>query len=115
MTGPCASVCARPEESIETDVGSEEAHTAAARSCVSPLLNTPVAVKGSLIPNGTKALSGVTRIDSNVGAVTCRLALPEIDPTDAVTVTMPMASPVASPLLSIEAIDPGADQLTNCV
>ena len=54
-------------------------------------------------------------MDSNVGAVTCKLAEPLIDPALALTVTLPIASPVARPVLSIEAIEPGADQLTNCV
>ena len=60
-------------------------------------------------------LLGVTRMESSVGAVTWRLLEPLMDPEVAVTLTPPIASPVARPVLSIEAIEPGADQLTSCV
>ena len=115
VTVPVAKVCADPELSIETFVKSEELHTADAKSCVSPLLKTPVAVKLWLTPNGIEALSGVTRMAVRVGAVTCKLDEPLMDPYVAVTDTVPIARPVVRPVLSMDAIDPGADQLTSCV
>ncbi len=115
LTVATPSVWAEPELSIGTFVESEELHTAAARSWVSPLLKTPVAVKLWLIPSGTEPLSGVTKIDRSVGAVTCKLADPLMDPILAVTVTVPIERPVAKPVPSMDATAPGADQLTSCV
>jgi len=115
VTVATPNVCADPELSIGIFVESEEPHTAVARSCESPLLKTPVAVKLWLIPSGTEVLSGVTKIDRSVGAVTCRLAESLMDPTLAVTVAVPIERPVARPVLSMDATGPGADQLTNCV
>ena len=69
VTVPVAKVCAEPEISIETLVGSEEFHTADAKSCASPLLNTPVAVNERLIPSGTELPSFEIRMKSRVGEV----------------------------------------------
>lgn len=60
-------------------------------------------------------MSGVIRMAVRVGAATCRFAEPLIEPDVAATDTVPIARPVARPVLSMDAIEPGADQLTNCV
>src|SRR5437764_12696642 len=98
VTVATPNVCADPELSIGTFVESEEAHPAAARSCESPLLKTPVAVKLWLIPSGTEVLSGVLKIDKGVGAVPSRLAEPWMDPTLAGTVAVLIETPGGSPV-----------------
>ncbi len=113
LTVPVAKVCAEPEISIETLVGSEEFHTADAKSCASPLLNTPVAVNERLIPSGTELPSFEIRMKTRVGEVTCRPSELLIDPELAVTVVVPTETPVATPLPSIEAIPPGDAQFTS--
>lgn len=70
------------------------------------MLKTPVAVNSWLMPGGTDVLRGDSRIETRVGAVTCRLVEPTIVPEVALTVVVPIAWPVASPVLSIDASPP---------
>jgi hypothetical protein len=66
------------------------------------LLNVPVAVNCSVCPTAIEAVEGVTAMDVNVAgaAVTLRVTGGLLTPpSDAVMVTEPAVTPVASPLL----------------
>jgi hypothetical protein len=54
-------------------------------------------MNGCAVPSGIVAVGGVTAILTNAAGVTFSDAVPGVDPTAAVTVTVPTATLVASP------------------
>lgn len=58
-------------------------------SLLDPSLNVPVAMKPISVPTEIEGFTGVTEIETRLGAVHVRLAVPTIEPTVAETVAVP--------------------------
>jgi hypothetical protein len=114
VTLPTAKVVANPSESIETSVVFDELHVTDARSTELPSLNSPVATKDWETPIAIDAWSGERTIEVSVGALTVTVVEPAIDPRVAVTVTLPAATAVATPVLSTAATDKSDDDQVTC-
>jgi len=69
------------------------------RSCLSPLLNVPVALNWVRMVIGTCAFAGETCIEVSAADSTRIFAVPLIDPCRAVTVTTPPDCPVTKPVV----------------
>jgi hypothetical protein len=96
---PVAKLAATPWALIVAVVGVEEVQTTEpVMSCVEESLNVPVAVNCSVVPTGMLGLAGVTAIEERVALVTVKDPVPLTDPEDAVIVTMPVPTPVESPV-----------------
>ena len=66
-------------------------------STLVPSVKVPVATKRCVRPIGIEAVAGVTVIDTNVAAVTVKVAEPDLPSKVAVMTDVPMATPVARP------------------
>jgi len=102
---PTATAVAKPVLLTVATLAADEFQTAVLlTSCVLLSVNVPVAVNCWVIPAGTVALAGITAIELKAAALTVRAAEPDIKAEVAETVTLPNATLLASPLLSIEAM-----------
>src|SRR6267154_901680 len=136
VTVPVARVCAEPELSMDTFVGSEELQTAEARSCESPLLSTeaippgadqvtdcvkswalpsprfPVAVNWLVVLISMTESAAVTVIETKIG-VTVKVVDPVTLPDVARMLALPAATPVARPApLTVATLVSDDDQVT---
>lgn len=82
---------------LAIDVAEEVHVTESVRFCVLLFVYMPVAVNCSVIPIDTDGFAGVKVIETKVGAVTSRVALPLIVPEEALIVVEPCAKVVARP------------------
>ena len=95
---PAARLVASPLLLIVTEAGVEELQsTEAVMSCVVLSLKVPVAVNCLVAPMGIVELAGETASETKVAFVTVTAAVPLIPAEFAATVTLPAATPVASP------------------
>ena len=83
---------------VATDSVSEAQTTSDVIICVVLSLNVPVALKFCFVPGAMVLLEGVTVINVTVALVTVRVAVVLTDPSVAVIVVVPAASPLATPL-----------------
>jgi hypothetical protein len=87
---PFATLVTNPPLLTLATAVADEVHAAVlVRFCVVPLLYVPVAVNCCVYPAATDAVSGVTAIEVNTGAVTVNVAEPVIVPDVAVIVVVP--------------------------
>jgi len=101
---PAAIPVAKPLAVIVAAAGVLEVQaTLAVRFCVEPSVNVPVAVNCTVSPAAIDGLTGVTAIETSVGAVTVKSADAKMLPEVAVIVDVPMPTPVARPVLPMSA------------
>lgn len=74
----------------------------------------PVAVKGCVLLKGMTGIAGVTAIDTSAAGVTVTIVAPEIEPTLAVMLLVPVATLVKTPWLYTVAM-PGLFELQVAV
>lgn len=80
------------------NAGCEEVQfTKLVRFWVSPFAKVPVAANGNQNPTGTLLLAGVTWIELSCADSTSALAVPMMDPSCAVIVTVPADWPITKP------------------
>lgn len=98
VLAPAATLVTSPWLLIVAAAALEELHsTEFVMSCVVLLLKAPVAVNCFVAPIGIVELAGETVTEVRVAFVTVTAAVPLIPAELAVTVTLPAATPVASP------------------
>ena len=118
---PAATPVARPPLAIVAAAVFDEVQvTELVMFAVVELLYVPVAVNCWVKPATSDGAAGVTAIETRVGAVTVSAAVPETEPTVAVIVDGPAATPVARPPAAIVAFDVSeevhaADAVRSCV
>ena len=99
---PAARPLASPAGLIVATAGAEELHvTEAVRFCVVRSERVPVAKNCCVDSRAMEGMSGVTVMETNVGAPTVSVVEPVIEPTVAVTVEVPAAIAVARPLFAL--------------
>ena len=115
VLAPAARLVANPLLSIVTKEAADELQsTDAVMSCVVLSLKIPVAVNCLVAPMGIVELAGETESETRVAFVTVTAAVPLIPPEVAVTVTLPAATPVASPdELTVSKFCAEADHVTE--
>ena len=97
---PVETLVATPVALIVATDGELELHvTNAVRSCVPPLVYVPVAKYAIEEPVTTTAFAGVMAMDVNCDEGTVIVALPQVDPAQALTVTLPVARAYTEPEL----------------
>jgi hypothetical protein len=102
---PAFSADAKPDELIVAVTVLDEAHvTLAVMFCVELSLYVPVAVNCSVVPAVAEVFTGVTAMDTSVGAVTVSVVLPTMAPLVALIVLLPAFSADAKPALLIVAV-----------
>jgi hypothetical protein len=82
-------------------VVSELVQVSAVRGCEEPSVLVPAAANCCVSPAATVGLAGLTDMDARTGGVTVTDAVPEIDADVAVTVRLPVALELSSPLEEI--------------
>jgi hypothetical protein len=87
-----------------TPVADDVQETPAVRTCELLSLYVPVAVNCCVAPGRMEALTGVTTIDTRVGAVTVSVVEAVTDPEAAPIIVLPCPSVVARPEVLIVAI-----------
>ena len=98
VTEPRAKAVAIPPPVIEATVLSDETQvTAVVMSCELPSENFPVAVNCWRVPGNNAASAGVIVIETNIGLVTVRVAVPVTPDNVALMVAEPVARLVAKP------------------
>jgi hypothetical protein len=104
---PTATLVARPVAEIVTAPVLEELQVAdEVRFCVLPSLNVPVAVNGWVVPSAIVEFAGATAIDCKAaGSTVSDDVFEAIDPDDAVTFVVPVATVEASPVVLIVATE----------
>ena len=99
---------------VATAVVSEFHCTVLVMFCVLPSVYVPVAMKGCVLPTGMTGIAGATAIDTSVAGVTVTIVVPEIEPTLAVMLLVPVATLLTSPWLFTVAM-PGLFELQVAV
>jgi hypothetical protein len=84
--------------------------TEVVRFCVLPSEYVPVAVNAWVVPSANDGFDGVIAIEFRVAATTVRFVDPEMAPDVATIDVLPVAIPVASPVLLMVAM-PVAEEL----
>ena len=112
---PVEMLVARPLLLMATAAGFEEAQTTEAEtSCAVLSLKVPLAVNCLVVPTAMLEFAGATEIEIKLAPVTVSDAVAFTEPDAAVIETVPVPTPVANPVLSIEAIDVDEeDQVTE--
>ena len=107
LVEPMAVPVARPVALMLATVGLELAQMDAfVRSWVLPSLKVPVALNCTLVPLAIEELVVLIVIDCNVAAVTVSATVLDVTPPcEAVTVAVPVPTPLAKPLPLIETAD----------
>ena len=106
VTTPVGSTVAGPVE-VQLNKG-------AARGCMLPSENVPVAVSCTLVPLAMDGFGGVTVIDVRTAAVTVTVVEPVTPACVAVTVPLPSLAPVTKPV-GLTVAEPVEVQLNNGV
>jgi hypothetical protein len=103
---PVATPLANPPAVIVATDGVAELQVAVlVRFCVEPSLYFPVAVNCCVAPLEIDGFAGVIAMDCNVGAVTVSNVEPVTEPDVALTIEVPVATPLANPPAVIVATD----------
>lgn len=99
---PLATPVATPPVllTVATGVLSEAQDASLVMTCDVESLNEPVAVKLCFVPGAIVRPDGVTEIDTTLAFVTLNGAEPVTDPSVAVIVVRPGATPLARPVLA---------------
>jgi hypothetical protein len=105
VTVPSFKAVAKPLTVMDATLLPVDAQvTVLVMSCVVASLKVPVAVNCCCTPNGIDAPAGVTTRETRVALVTVRDAVPVTVPDgavfEAVTVTVPAATPIAVPFVA---------------
>jgi hypothetical protein len=107
---PVETLVARPLLLIAEAAGFEDVQTTEAEtSCVLLSLKVPLAVNCLVVPTAMLEFAGATEIEIKLAPVTVRDAVAFTEPDAAVMDAVPVPTPVANPVLSIEAIDVDED------
>lgn len=84
---------------VATPTSEDDQVTCAVRISVVPSLNVPVAVNCCELPWAIVGLAGVTLMEVKVASVTVNDALDDNPANSAVMIAVPLATPVAKPLV----------------
>ena len=107
---PVATLVAWPLLLIAAAAGFEDVQTTEEEtSCELLSLKVPLAVNCLVVPTAMLEFTGATEIETKLAPVTVSDAVALTDPDAAVIETVPVPTPVASPVLSIEAMDVDED------
>lgn len=106
MVWPLSRAVARPVASMVAFAGFVDDQRAwDVRSWVVLSVNVPVALNCLVRPFALDGFGGVTEIETSSALLTVRSVFPDTSPDAAVMVAVPTPAPVASPALSIVAVD----------